>query len=163
MSLLSTMRGLVPLDMHKATLASMTQQGLPEVIAKHILRNKPLWMITMHPDDISKVYTPTNVRKIAIFSSFPSSIMQIHIADLRGSYDPRHLDLVEIQALWHWLQERDWFDGPVDKLEWMYGMKNKVQELEQRNQKGLLTAAERRNAVYKVRNNTATISPHSLL
>ena len=49
------MRGLVPVDMQKATLKTMMTQGVPETIARRIIDHKALWMITMHPEDVAKV------------------------------------------------------------------------------------------------------------
>jgi hypothetical protein len=49
------MRALIPTDVYKLSVQGMTQQGIPEGIAQRIISNKALWLITMHPDDISKV------------------------------------------------------------------------------------------------------------
>lgn len=121
------MKGLVSPDIHRCTLEQLKENGLPEQVAQRVLRLKALWMLSMHQDDIAK----------------------IHIADLRSKYQPHGLDLVETRALWHWLQERDWFDGPRDKLEWMYDLKNKLQEMCKKEELGQLEDAERRHPAYK--------------
>ncbi len=121
------MRRLVPLDMHKATFESLVALGLPDLAARRLLKMRALWMLTMHKEDISK----------------------IHIADLRSVYQPYGLDMVELQALWHWLQRSEWFEGPVEKVEWMYGIKNKLRELDNKAMSGRLTAVERRDPAYK--------------
>ena len=59
--------------------------------------------------------------------------------------------MIEIQALWHWLQEKDWFDGPMDKLEWMYDIKTKLYDLSVKRERKQLPAHEERHPAYAVR------------
>lgn len=49
------MRLLIPVDIYKSNLNKLIQQGLPPPVAERIWKNKILWLIVMHPDDISKV------------------------------------------------------------------------------------------------------------
>lgn len=119
-------RGLIPFDLYKLSMQSLVEQRVPEAIAQRIMQNKILTMINMHHDDIAK----------------------IHIADLRSKYTTVGLDIVEIRSIWHWLSKRDWFDGPRDKLEWMYSIKHKLTELTFKEKKGTLSAVETRHPVY---------------
>ena len=52
------MRQLIPLDMYKSNLAMLLEQGIPQPIAERFWNNKILWLIVMHPEDISKVFQP---------------------------------------------------------------------------------------------------------
>ena len=50
------MRELIPLDIYKSNYKRLLEQGLPPSIADRIWNNKILWLIVMHPEDISKVF-----------------------------------------------------------------------------------------------------------
>ena len=49
------MRQIIPIDVYKSNLTMLLEQGVPQPIAERIWNKKILWLIVMHPEDISKV------------------------------------------------------------------------------------------------------------
>ena len=51
-----TMRGYVPVDVSQQSEASLHQAGLNMQLARRLFTKRCLWLIRMHPDDISRLH-----------------------------------------------------------------------------------------------------------
>eukprot|EP01036_Dinobryon_divergens_P022653 gene22653-30933_t len=126
------MRQLIPLDMYKSNLAMLLEQGIPQPIAERFWNNKILWLIVMHPEDISK----------------------IHLADFRGKYSTAGLDIVELRAIWYnlpvWNPDGNSTNAlEVGKAEWKSGLKARLDDYNYKESRDTLPLHIQRNEVYE--------------
>jgi hypothetical protein len=61
------MRGYVPPNIARTSLKAMIAEGLPPAIANRVWSKRVLWLITMHPSDLPKVFHITMNRHDALF------------------------------------------------------------------------------------------------
>ena len=71
------MRGLIPLDISKRSVANLIEMGIPKPIAYRIFEQKALWILTMHPDDIFKVVLFFHFVCFSFYDSL-HALLQLH-------------------------------------------------------------------------------------
>lgn len=126
----TTMRRCVPVNMWETTVNNLLEHGLPSDFVKRLWAKRVLWLLVMHPEDITK----------------------LHVADLRGKYSHNHLDIVEMRALWHSLttaQKTNGWKGNNEKMDWLGNFRRAVVAMEKRRCEGDLLPQEQRNPVYE--------------
>jgi len=118
------MRRIVPINIDKLSIDDLCGLGLPRPVAKRIWSQKTIWFLVMHTDDISK----------------------IHIADLRGKFQFKDLDIVELRAVWYCLV--DIWRGSCPKAEWKEDFKRKLNQYAHDESLGNLSYNLLRNPAY---------------
>jgi len=123
------MRSLVPIDIWDTTVGSLKNRGIPLPLVKRLWDRRALWLLVMHPEDITK----------------------LHVADLRGKYSHNRLDLVEMRAMWYALttakKNTTGFEN-ADKKDWFRIFRRSLMDYELRSEAGTLLPEERRHSAY---------------
>lgn len=123
----SEMRRLVPHDIRSASLADLSEKGLPQSLVRRLWTKKATWLVRFHPDDTAK----------------------LHIADLLSKYNNQGLDIVEMRAVWASLPEEFENDGDGKKSQWKANFRTKLMELVNKEEQNRLSKGEKRNPGYK--------------
>jgi uncharacterized coiled-coil protein SlyX len=80
----------------------------------------------------------------------PSELLRkAHVADLRGTYTPTGLDIVELRAVYACLPKEFANDGDGAKAAWREAIREKLVAMVAKEVSGSLTAAEKRNSAYQ--------------
>ena len=80
----------------------------------------------------------------------PSELLRkAHVADLRGTYTPTGLDIVELRAVYACLPREFANDGDGAKQAWREAVREKLVALVAKEASGQLTASEKRNSAYQ--------------
>jgi len=80
----------------------------------------------------------------------PSELLRkAHVADLRGTYTPTGLDIIELRAVYACLPKEFANDGDGAKAAWREAIREKLVALVAKEASGSLTAAEKRNSAYQ--------------
>lgn len=132
---LALMRSLVPLDILNSTAKdvglricdALQSDGPPAIaLAKRIWSAKALRAVRAPPEMLRKA----------------------HVADLRGTYTPTGLDLIELRAFYACLPQEFANDGDGAKAKWREVVREKLVSLVAREASGALTASEKRHGAY---------------
>ncbi|CAH0373420.1 unnamed protein product [Pelagomonas calceolata] len=80
----------------------------------------------------------------------PSELLRkAHVADLRGTYTPTGLDIVELRAVYACLPREFANDGDGAKAAWRESVREKLVAMVAKEASGSLTPAEKRNSAYQ--------------
>ena len=80
----------------------------------------------------------------------PSELLRkAHVADLRGTYTPTGLDIVELRAVYACLPKEFANDGDGAKAAWRENVREKLVAMVAKEASGQLTPAEKRNSAYQ--------------
>ena len=80
----------------------------------------------------------------------PSELLRkAHVADLRGTYTPTGLDIIELRAVYACLPKEFANDGDGAKAAWREAIREKLVAMVAKEASGSLTAAEKRNSAYQ--------------
>jgi hypothetical protein len=78
----------------------------------------------------------------------PEMLRKAHVADLRGTYTPTGLDLIELRAFYACLPQEFANDGDGAKAKWREAVREKLVSLVAREVSGVLAASEKRHGAY---------------
>ncbi len=116
-------RGMVPPDVAKGSMAILEARGLPKAVARRVWEKKALWLVRIPPGVIAKT----------------------HVADLRSKYSPQGLDIVELRAVFAAAPVEFENDADGGKAAWREALKNKLAEMSKKEADKRLSRAELQN------------------
>ncbi len=124
---LRRLRTFVPPDIFSSSVAKMTSEGVPRIVAQRIWKVKVLQWARWHPDDVKKV----------------------HIADLQAKYSNQGLDVQEMRAVWAEMPEVFDLDSDGKKAQWRSFFSTKLRELTEKEAQGKLNRNELQAPAWK--------------
>ncbi len=124
---LRRLRTFVPPDIVSSSVAKMTSEGVPRIVAQRIWKFKVLQWARWHPDDVKKV----------------------HIADLQAKYSNQGLDVQEMRAVWAEMPEVFDLDSDGKKAQWRSFFSTKLRELTEKEAQGKLNRNELQAPAWK--------------
>ncbi len=124
---LRKLRTFVPPDIFSSSVAKMTSEGVPRIVAQRIWKVKVLHWVRWHPDDVKKV----------------------HIADLQAKYSNQGLDVQEMRAVWATIPEVFDLDSDGKKAQWQSFFSTKLRELTEKEAQGKLNRNELQAPAWK--------------